>query len=80
MRSRPYAAEVRTLAERIWRSGGERRELSQGLIALLLAALQYLRRAGGEQERALLGTIAGSEVHKPNRIRAKESAQALLAA
>jgi hypothetical protein len=74
----PYAEDIRSLAERIREFSGGQRDLSPVFTDLLLAALRCLRALGGEPDLALLRAIAEAPETKPNRLRAKQAARALL--
>lgn len=74
----PYAGDIRSLAERLREFGGEQRDLPPVFTDLLLAALRCLHALGGEANLALLRAIAEAPETKPNRLRAKQAARALL--
>jgi hypothetical protein len=75
---RRYTGELRRLAERLWRIGGGRRELSARHADLLEAILHSLRHDAEEPDLALLRTLAASRATSPNRSRVCAAAAALL--
>ena len=77
---RRYADDLRRLAERLWRSGGGRRELPEPHALLLIAILNSLRHGAEESDIALLRSIAGARPARPHRARVTAAASALLPA
>lgn len=78
------APDLRALAERIWNSGGIRRDLPRVFSDVLLLAIGLARRWGGEPDIALLQSIAGTDLKNPsrvpNRARVKEATRHALPA
>jgi hypothetical protein len=75
--ARPYEADVRQLAERVWGSGRQlATDLTPAHAALLMAALPYLH-AGGAASAALVDAIAAAPVKGARRTEVREAARQL---
>lgn len=75
---RAHAEDLRNLANRIWRSGPRRADLSPRLTDLLLATLRLLKEIDGETDLALLKSLTEAKATQPNRARIKATATELL--
>lgn len=71
-RASPYAGHLRDLAQRIWESSSDRRDLSHRYMEVLLSLVRALHQIGGDEYWSFLKGIAQPEAQAPNRRRVQE--------